>query len=81
MRIAPSILALAAWAACANGVQKMPDDKLPTCATLSECKAHDGKRVHVVGVYTIYNVMPARPLDRETAPVRIAFGDVGPGPG
>jgi hypothetical protein len=53
----------------------MNDDKLPTCATLAECKAHDGRRVHVVGVYTIYNVMPARPLDKETAPVRIAFGD------
>lgn len=83
MRLIPSILALAAWAAwaaCANGVQqKMSDDNLPTCTTMAQCSAHEGKRVIVVGVYTIYNVVPARPLDKETAPVRIALGGE-PGP-
>ena len=80
MRIIFSIIALAASAACANGVQqKMPDDNIPTCTTMAQCSTHEGKRVTVVGVYTIYNVVPARPLDKEAAPVRIAL-DGEPGP-
>ena len=57
----------------------MAEDKLPTCSTIAECSAHDGKRVQIVGVYTLHNVMPGRPLDRDTAPVRITLDD-GPGP-
>jgi hypothetical protein len=80
MRLIHSITALAVLIGCANGApKKVTDDKLPTCTTLAECKAHEGKRVTVVGIYTLFNVMPARPLDKETAPVRIVFGDeIGP---
>jgi hypothetical protein len=71
---------LVALVACKNGVRKeqMRDD-LPTCATLADCSAHDGQQVHVVGVYTLHNVMPSRKLDAATAPVRIELSD-GMGP-
>lgn len=69
------ILALVALAACKNGVKQQMSDELPTCATLAECAAHDGQRVHVIGVYTLHNVMPSRKLDEATAPVRLTLGD------
>jgi hypothetical protein len=32
----------------------------PVCTTLAECLAHDGARVTVVGVYTVWDPLPFR---------------------
>jgi hypothetical protein len=49
---------------------------VPTCLTLSECSAYDGKRVAIVGIYT--PSPPMTPTWREeglTVPIRIALAD------
>jgi hypothetical protein len=33
---------------------------LPVCTSLAQCTAHDGERVEVVGVYTVWDPMPVR---------------------
>jgi len=43
------------------------DDSTPMCTTLSECNAHDGERVHVVGVYTVWDPLPQRARDHPPA--------------
>ena len=54
------LAALAALAACTT----RPDqDHAPTCSTMAACNEADGKRVHVVGVYTVYDSMSVRPKD------------------
>jgi hypothetical protein len=37
--------------------------EVPACASLAECRAHDGERVEVVGTYTVWDPMPDRPDD------------------
>ena len=72
-------LILAASAACANGVQEM-NDSLPTCSTLAECQAHDGKRVRVIATYTVWDPLPDRARNHPPAQqVMLKFGgDDGP---
>jgi hypothetical protein len=75
-----AILALACSAGCSNGVKNQMSDDPPTCASLAECGARDGKRVSVVGVYTPFFPMPNRKRDDDSPlPVRIVLGD-GKGP-
>jgi hypothetical protein len=73
MRTAIIPLALLA-SACASGV-KMTDQTLPTCTSFAECVAHDGQRVHVIGVYTEFHVLPPKARGGEPGPIRIMFGD------
>ena len=40
---------------------------LPTCRTLAECMANDGKRVAVVGLYRVWDPLPQRKLDHPPA--------------
>jgi hypothetical protein len=64
-------------AACAStGVAPTADDRIPTCSSLAECKAHDGERVHVVAVYSVWDPLPYRP-DGLPPPrqVMLRFGD------
>jgi hypothetical protein len=48
---------------------------LPTCLTLSECSAHDGKRVAIVGVYTPFLIGPPKSRGEGSPPIRIAVAD------
>ena len=75
MRLLPFLLAVG----CASGV-KMSDQTIPTCTTVAECKGHDGKRVAVVGVYTLHESNPNRKLDDDSPkPVRLVLaGEKGP---
>lgn len=57
---------LLAVASCASGVNKMKD-KPPTCSTRAECDANDGKRVEVIGVYTVWDPLPSRKIDHPPA--------------
>src|SRR5689334_20928674 len=59
MRTLLVCIAFAACVACGNGVQKM-NENVPVCTTLAECSAHDGERVHVVAVYTVWDPLPQR---------------------
>jgi hypothetical protein len=43
------------------------NDNLPTCSTRAECDANDGKRVQVVGVYTVFDPLPKRKRDHPPA--------------
>lgn len=71
-----SLMVACTAASCVNGAKQKMSESLPTCTTLVQCVAHNGQRVHVVGIYTIYNVMPKRKLDDdEISPVRIALDD------
>jgi hypothetical protein len=55
-----------AGTACALGVTQMTE-RLSTCSTRAECAAHDGQRVAVVGVYTVWDPLPSRKLDQAPA--------------
>jgi hypothetical protein len=78
MRAVPAIaLILCLAATCAPGVNTMKDN-LPICTTLAECNAHDGERVVVAGVYSMYQYMAPTQLADSDIPVRILFaGDAG----
>lgn len=49
---------LVAIAACAA---RSAQDHAPTCSTMATCNEADGKRVHVVGVYSVYDSRSVRP--------------------
>lgn len=67
----------AAFAACTPGVKTMTN--LPVCTTLAECAAHDGQRVTVTGVYSLYQYMAPTQLPDDEVPVRIVLaGEPGP---
>ena len=70
MRALPASLfllcVLTAAAACSNGVKTMSDN-LPTCTTLADCLSHDGERVHVVAVYTVWDPLPERAANHPPA--------------
>ena len=55
-----------ALAACTNGVKTMTD-KLPTCTSLGDCQSHDGERVHVIAVYTVWDPLPDRAVNQAPA--------------
>ena len=42
-------------------------DTPPTCSTQAECVGHDGSRVAVVGVYTVWYPLPDRKRDHPPA--------------
>ena len=54
---------------------------LPVCATRAECDLHDGRRVTVVGVYTVWDPLPER-SDDHPPPTQVlltfAGGEEGP---
>jgi hypothetical protein len=50
-----------------------------TCTTLAECRAHEGERVEVVGVYTVIDVSPGRKRNSDPRAVRLML-DTEPGP-
>lgn len=84
MRTSPALLllicVLAAAAACTNGVKTM-NENLPTCATLADCLSHDGERVHVVAVYTVWDPLPERAANHPPAQqVMLMFGPDKEGP-
>jgi len=57
------------------------DETLPTCTTLAECNAHHGERVHVVGVYTVWDPLPERARNHPPAQqVMLMFGSRDEGP-
>ncbi len=59
----------------------MKSEALPTCATLAECSAHDGERVHVVGVYAVWDPLPNRARDHPPSRqvmLRFESGEDGP---
>jgi hypothetical protein len=63
-------------AACANAGVKPMDEKLPTCGSLAECRTHDGQRVHVVAVYSVWDLLPERAKNHPPAQqVMLMFGD------
>src|SRR5262245_19510153 len=67
----------AAVAACTPGVKTMTN--LPVCTTMAQCAAHDGERVIVTGVYSLYQYMAPTQLPDDEVPVRIVFaGEPGP---
>lgn len=68
--LAPVLLTLwtcASAVACTNGINKTMNEKLPTCTTLAECASHDGERVTVVGVYTVWDPLPDRAANHPPA--------------
>lgn len=67
-------------AACTNGVKTM-NDKLPTCTTLADCLLHDGERVNVVAVYSVWDPLPVRAANHPPAQqVMLMFGPDKEGP-
>lgn len=70
------LLAVILLVACADsGVKKM-GAKLPVCRSLAECKAHDGQRVHVIAVYSVWDPLPDRARNQPPAQqVVLRFGD------
>lgn len=71
---------LAALASCATGAKK-PMTELPTCASMTECVAHDHQRVVVVATYQVWDPLPERARDQPPAQqVRLVFasGEEGP---
>jgi hypothetical protein len=80
MRLLLPPIFLAACATCSHGVKKM-DENLVTCTTLAECKQHDGKRVHVVALYSVWDPLPVRAKDHPPAQqVMLMFGAEQEGP-
>ncbi len=80
MRLPPilvlCIAIIAVACACTRNGSMAVTDKLPSCATLAECRAHDGKSVHVVGVYRIWDPRPDRkPGHAPARQVMVRFGD------
>ena len=66
--------------ACASNGAKMTD-KLPTCATLADCKLHEGQRVQIIGEYAVWDPLPMRAKDQPPArQVLVRFGDGAEGP-
>jgi hypothetical protein len=56
----PVLLIVGGLGACTSKVN-WNVEKLSTCVSLAACKAHDGERVHVLGVYSVWEPMPTRP--------------------
>jgi hypothetical protein len=57
------------------------NENVPTCTTLAECNAHDGERVHVVAVYTVWDPLPMRAENHPPAQqVMLVFGSEEEGP-
>ncbi len=53
----------------------------PTCATLAECRRHDGERIAAVGVYAVHDPYPVRKRDAELPLLaRLAMDDTPDGP-
>jgi len=78
MRVVPTIALTLSLAACSPGVKTMKDN-YPVCTTLAECESHDGERVVVVGVYSMYQYMAPTQLPDDDVPVRIVLaGEPGP---
>ena len=49
---------------------------IPVCKTAEDCDVHDGARVDVVGVYTVYSTGRKRKLDDTSPrPVRLTLGE------
>ncbi len=70
-----SILAFAALLAFASCSRKADNVPVPTCTKYSECLEHDGKRIDIVGTYTLYYVpRPQRSKSRRPV-VRIQLED------
>ncbi|HEV7475358.1 MAG TPA: hypothetical protein VGN90_14990 [Pyrinomonadaceae bacterium] len=54
-------------------------DELPQCRAIDECRAYDGKRVQLFGVYTPWSPANPKAFDPERQAVRIQLGaDLGP---
>ncbi|HEX5724351.1 MAG TPA: hypothetical protein VFX98_02730 [Longimicrobiaceae bacterium] len=54
---------------------------LPTCASLAECRRHDGERIAAVGVYTVHDPYPVRKRDADLPLLaRLAMDDTAEGP-
>lgn len=53
----------------------------PTCATLAECRRHDGERIAAVGVYTVHDPYPVRKRGADLPLLaRLAMEDTPEGP-
>jgi hypothetical protein len=72
--------ALAATACGANKTKEKEVEKLPICTTNAECDANDGKRVEIVGTYTVWDPLPERKLDHPPAQqvILVLAGEEGP---
>lgn len=56
-------------------------DEPPTCATLADCRRHDGERIAAVGVYTVHDPFPTRKRDASLPLLaRLAMEDDAEGP-
>ena len=54
----------------------MSESNLPVCRTLAECRAHDGQRVEVVGVYALHDYRPVKKKgDDSPLPAFVQLGD------
>lgn len=74
------VTSVLAATACTNGVKTM-NDNLPTCATLAACLSHDGERVTVVAIYTVWDPLPDRAANHPPAQqVMLMFGPDKEGP-
>jgi hypothetical protein len=74
------LIMIFATACATNGAKKMTDN-LPTCATLAECKQHEGQRVQIAGAYTVWDPLPVRAKDQAPARqvlLKLADGTDGP---
>lgn len=67
--------------ACTNGVKTTMNDNLPNCMTLTDCLSHDGERVNVVAIYTVWDPLPDRAANHPPAQqVMLMFGPDKEGP-
>jgi hypothetical protein len=70
------LVALAALAGGCASKAKMSETNLPVCRTVAECRAHEGERVEVVGVYALHDYRPVKKKDSDAPlPAYVQLGD------
>lgn len=53
---------------------------LPSCETMVDCQKFEGKRISVIGIYTVWDPLPKRARDHPPArQVMLIFADGEPG--